>query len=99
MTAVLSTIVHLFEQGIKGVTHGARRLAARPPVADEMPWGTTQTDGSLRRGRFRPDRFDVIGALIWLLAGAVIMCSPRAAWVGTAVAYGDDPLRGGSASD
>ena len=54
--------------------HFGRILAAYGGVfvAGSLAWGMV-VDG------FRPDRFDVIGALICLLGVAVIMYAPRAA--------------------
>jgi small multidrug resistance family-3 protein len=45
----------------------------RPPaLAGSLAWGMV-ADG------FRPDRYDVIGALVFLVGVAVIMYAPRAA--------------------
>lgn len=58
---------------VPGDPHFGRILAAYGGifVAGSLAWGVL-VDG------FRPDRFDIVGALVCLLGVAVIMYAPRA---------------------
>jgi small multidrug resistance family-3 protein len=71
---VLALGAHGFVATLQPDVHFGRILAAYGGVfvAGSLFWGMV-ADG------FRPDRYDVIGALICLVGVAVIMYSPRSA--------------------
>lgn len=73
-TGVLALGAYGFVATLQPEAHFGRILAAYGGVfvAGSLAWGMV-VDG------FRPDRYDVIGALVCLVGVAVIMYAPRAA--------------------
>ena len=73
-TGVLALGAYGFVATLQPEAHFGRILAAYGGVfvAGSLVWGMV-VDG------FRPDRYDVIGALVCLIGVAVIMYAPRAA--------------------
>lgn len=71
---VISLGLYGFAATLQPDIHFGRILAAYGGVfvAGSLTWGMV-VDG------FRPDRYDVVGALVCLLGVAIIMYSPRAA--------------------